>query len=780
MNSFYIILLSIGAFIFQKYIFPTKIQIDLSFFSEVIIYSLIVVGLIFTERLKSEKKIYIPLSVGLSLLLIAQTEIISHYIYEQPSFMYVIGELGLRLVGIIFVLSGFITGIRFKEETEKKLRDQAERYLSILEKGNDIILIIQNGIIKYVNQKIKDVLGYDPEEVIGMNFSNFIPSAYHHKIKNPESTSKFEIELISKNRQRIIVEINPSIAEFDGKISQIWIIRDITERKEKENLLKETMEMLSESQKLARLGNWQWNIEEDYFWMSKEGCEIICGENKTYKGRIKDFYNYVNPEDRPLLISKRNEALEVGKPYEFVYRVKSGENRPELVIKERTKIVKNLDGSISKIIGIIQDVTTQTKTYQKIIENEEKYRNLFDNSNDAILIHDLNGNIIDGNKKAVEIFGYNKIDLPLINILDLYPESESLKYKWAINKLLDDRYVKYETILKSKLGRTFPAEISSSLFELRGKKHILDIIRDITDRKRSEVELKLASMVFEHTLEGILILDRDGRVLRLNKAFKDITEYPEEEILNLNIINLPPFNSNKTFIKQLWKEVWNRGEWQGEFWGRRKSGESFPMWFTFISVKGSKGQIINHILIITDITNRKIEEKKLKKLAFYDGLTGLPNRLLFYNRLQHTILKAVRNKEYIGVMFLDLDGFKQVNDTYGHEIGDELLKEVGKKLQRTVRKIDTVARLAGDEFTIIIENLNSPENVSVVAEKILRIFKEPFLINGKEILLGTSIGIAVFPIDGTDADTLIRNADMAMYVAKKSGKNRYIVYSNLN
>ncbi|WP_457622298.1 PAS domain S-box protein [Persephonella sp.] len=777
MNSFYIILLSIGAFIFQKYLFPVKMSIDLSFFSEVIIYSLIVVGLIFTEKLKSEKKIYNPLFIGLSLLLIAQTEVISNYIYHQPDYVYFAGEIGLRLIGIIFLLSGFITGVKFKEETEKKLREQAERYLSVLEKGNDIIVIIQNGIIKYVNKKIKDILGYDPEEVIGMHYMNFIPSEYHQKLSSSDLTKKFEIELMTKNKNRIIVEVSASETEFDNKTSSIWIIRDITERKEKENLLKETMEMLAVSQKLARLGNWQWFLDSNKFWVSKEGCEIICGKSKEFNGYIRDFYNFVHPEDKPLLLTKRKEMLEKGKPYEFVYRIKPGEKRPELVLREITKLIKDENGNITRVIGIIQDVTNQTKTYQKIIENEEKYRNLFDNSNDAIIIHDLNGTIIDSNKKSVEIFGYNRIDLALINIQDLYLEDEILKYKWAVNKLLDDRFVKYETILRSKLGRTFPAEISSSLFEIRGKKYIQDIIRDITDRKRSEHELKLASMVFEYTLEGILILDKDGNVLRVNKTFGDITDYTEEEILNHSILNLPPFKVNENFMKQIWKEVKIKGEWQGEFWGKRKNGESFPMWFTFISARGSKGQIINYILIITDITNRKIEEKKLKKLAFYDGLTGLPNRLLFYNRLQHTLLRARRNKEYVAVMFLDLDGFKQVNDTYGHDIGDELLKEVGKRLQHTVRKIDTVARLAGDEFTIIIENLNSPDNVNVIARKILNSFKEPFIINGNQIRVGTSIGIAVFPLDGSDADTLIKNADMAMYLAKKSGKNRYVVYT---
>jgi len=777
LNSFYIILLSIGAFIFQKYIFPVRLTIDLSFFSEVIIYSLIVVGLIFTEKLRSEKRIYNPLFIGLSTLLIAQTEVISSYIYQQPYYMYILGEIGLRLIGIIFVLSGFITGVKFKEKTEKKLKEQAERYLSVLEKGNDIIVIIQNGIIKYVNKKIKDILGYDPEEVIGMHYINFIPSEYHDKLSSPDLTKKFEIELITKNKNRIIVEVSASETDFDNRTSHIWIIRDITERKEKENLLKETMEMLAVSQKLARLGNWQWFVNSNKFWLSKEGCEIICGENREFNGYMRDFYNFVHPEDKPLLISKRKEALERGVSYEFVYRIRKRENRPEVVIREITKVLKDDEGNISRIIGIIQDVTNQTKTYQKIIENEEKYRNLFDNSNDAIIIHDLNGTIIDGNKKSVEIFGYNRIDLALINIQDLYLDEEILKYKWAVNKLLDDRFVKYETVLRSKLGRTFPAEISSSLFEIRGKKYIQDIIRDITERKRSEHELKLASMVFEYTLEGILILDKDGNVLRVNKTFGDITDYSEDEILNHNILNIQPFKTNESFMRQIWKEVKIKGEWQGEFWGRRKNGENFPMWFTFISARGNRGQIINYILIITDITNRKIEEKKLKKLAFYDGLTELPNRLLFYNRLQHTILKARRNKEYVAVMFLDLDGFKQVNDSYGHDVGDELLKEVGKRLQHTVRKIDTVARLAGDEFTIIIENLNSPDNVNVIAKKILNSFKEPFNINGNSIKVGTSIGISVFPIDGSDADTLIKNADMAMYLAKKSGKNRYVIYS---
>jgi diguanylate cyclase (GGDEF)-like protein/PAS domain S-box-containing protein len=300
-----------------------------------------------------------------------------------------------------------------------------------------------------------------------------------------------------------------------------------------------------------------------------------------------------------------------------------------------------------------------------------------------------------------------------------------------------------------------------------------DLHTEIKNRQKVESELRLIATVFEQGTEGIVITDTNSVILKVNPAFTSITGYSKDEAIGQNTNILRSQKHDRMFYQTLWKSIQMDGKWQGEIWNRRKNGEVYPEWRIISSVFNQEGHLQYYISIFSDITNRKLSEDHIYRLAHYDVLTELPNRSLFQERLTQSITHAKRYQQIVGVLFLDLDGFKNINDSMGHVAGDQLLKIVAQRIKTCVREDDTLARLGGDEFTLILANLKSLEAASQIADKILNTFKKPFRLSNHEVFITTSIGISLFPDDGRDVDTLLKNADIAMYHVKDSGKNAY-------
>ena len=309
--------------------------------------------------------------------------------------------------------------------------------------------------------------------------------------------------------------------------------------------------------------------------------------------------------------------------------------------------------------------------------------------------------------------------------------------------------------------------------------NMVGTVRDISKEKAADNELRLADNVFSHASEAILVTDTKNNILRVNEAFTTITGYSKEEAVGNSPKDL--LNSgyhNKQFYQAFWSKLIKTGDWEGEIMDRRKNGETFPAYHRISTVKNDLGETIQFISIFSDVTEKKRASEHIQYLAQYDQLTKLPNRMLFNDRLQQAITRAKRAEKIVGLMFLDLDRFKTVNDTLGHHIGDLLLQKVCQRLIGTVRAQDTVARLGGDEFTIILEDLTLAEDAANVADKLLSALQEKLVIDDNEIFIGGSIGISVFPADGDSTETMVKNADMAMYQAKQRGRNRYQFYTN--
>ena len=306
---------------------------------------------------------------------------------------------------------------------------------------------------------------------------------------------------------------------------------------------------------------------------------------------------------------------------------------------------------------------------------------------------------------------------------------------------------------------------------------LMGIIQDITEAKHATRQLVLSDNVFESSIEGIVITDASGVIQRINRAFTDITGYEEQEVRGQNPRILKSERHDNDFFVEMWRALVENGQWQGEIWNRRKDGEIYPQWLTITSIRDAQGNIENYVGVFHDMTEVKMHEEQLRYQAHHDALTGLPNRVLFHDRLGMALAHARRDGNKAAVLFLDLDNFKRINDSLGHTVGDLLLKEVAIRLGHCLREIDSVARYGGDEFIVLFEGVSQEEDVLLAAQRIVEGLAPAVSIQGEDFHLTVSLGIAFYPEDGEDQDTLIKNADTAMYRAKESGKNTYRVFT---
>ncbi|MDP3391146.1 MAG: EAL domain-containing protein [Methylococcaceae bacterium] len=297
--------------------------------------------------------------------------------------------------------------------------------------------------------------------------------------------------------------------------------------------------------------------------------------------------------------------------------------------------------------------------------------------------------------------------------------------------------------------------------------------------KRGEVQLKLAAKVFEQSTEGFLITDAQSNVIRVNHAFTAITGYSEDEVLGQNPRFLSSGRQNQDFYRTMWQQINSIGYWQGEIWNRRKNGQEYPEFLSISAVHNQLGQVTEYVAVFSDITKQKASEDQLTFNAMHDPLTALPNRVLLFHSLEHAIEMAHREGKQLALLMLDLDGFKHVNDSFGHLLGDQLLQQVAERLASRLRGVDMVARLGGDEFTVLLEDLAHEDDAARVAEAIIEDLSEPWQLPGVgEVRIGVSIGISLYPQHGDNPEILLQQADTALYHSKAAGRNRFSYFSD--
>lgn len=419
-----------------------------------------------------------------------------------------------------------------------------------------------------------------------------------------------------------------------------------------------------------------------------------------------------------------------------------------------------------------------TDEHHQLIENQLLLADMALNMiTDAVYLFNDVPEIIYVNQTACNAHGYSRSELigkrpadidPIITPDELANIRESIRSKTVIQ---------FQTKHQHKDGSLYNVEVTT--YPYMDGKYGLHIVKNIDERIKTEEKMKLLANVFISTKEGIVITDVRGTIIEANEAYTLITGYSLEEVIGQNAGFLKSDKHDKKFFKHMWDELIKNKYWIGEIWNRRKSGEVFVERLTISAICDDKGKIISYVGLLSDITTGKEYESTLERMAFYDSLTGLPNRLLFSERINQAMTIAKRLKNMMAVCYLDVDGFKPVNDRFGHSAGDDLLIEIAQRMLSNVRESDTVARIGGDEFAILLLNINNAQECENIVNKILDNVHQPYKVNEEcTIQMSVSIGITLFPQDELyNAETLLRHADQAMYLAKESGKNQYIFHS---
>ncbi|MCB2188657.1 MAG: diguanylate cyclase [Deltaproteobacteria bacterium] len=420
-----------------------------------------------------------------------------------------------------------------------------------------------------------------------------------------------------------------------------------------------------------------------------------------------------------------------------------------------------------------------TATRQALLSHrqaEANYRTILDSVEAAIFVHDpADGRILEVNRRASELYGYSPEELLTLRTADLSAGDAGFSQEAVWEKMeqgLAEGFTRFEWLARARDGHEFWVEVVLRRVELHGRPRLLAMVRDLTWRKDSEDRLELAAKVFANSSEGITITDPQGTIQMVNPAFTEITGYSAAEALGQNPRILKSDRHNEAFYRHLWRSLVTTGQWQGEIWNRRKSGEAYPEWLTISAIRDAAGRTTHYVALFHDISESKQSEERMWRQAHHDALTGLPNRLLFQDRLAMALGRARRRRQQVAVVFLDLDGFKEINDTLGHAAGDLVLQEAAARLTGALREEDTVSRLGGDEFLMILPEVAGPAEARQAGRRILAALAPPFILAGREITVGASLGVALFPRHAGDLDTLIRCADQAMYQAKRAGRGQ--------
>ncbi|MBI5918161.1 MAG: EAL domain-containing protein [Nitrosomonadales bacterium] len=437
--------------------------------------------------------------------------------------------------------------------------------------------------------------------------------------------------------------------------------------------------------------------------------------------------------------------------------------------------VYNVDGHYTGIFCIARDITERHLLEKELKRRTDYQQALLDNFPFLVWLKDTQGRLLSVNQTYADAAGLPDVDSLIGKTdLDVWPQDLAERYFADDAEVMASRQQKNIEELIEECGQrvwfeTYKAPVLDTQGEVLGT---VGFARDITKRKQFEQQLRLAASVFQYAHDGIYITDQKGVILDVNSAFEEITGFQRSEVLGQSPRLFKSGHHPPEFYQEMWKTLLESGCWSGEIWNRRKDGELVAELLTISAVSHEK--IVTHyVAVFSDITALKRSQSQMERLAYYDALTQLPNRALFSDRFKVALAQAERSSELLGVCYLDLDGFKPVNDHFGHAMGDLLLKEVAVRMGNCVRAGDTVSRLGGDEFALLLTGIRSLAECEQTMTRILTTLSHPFVVEGNNIAISASMGYTLFPYDQGDADTLLRHADQAMYAAKQAGRDRF-------
>lgn len=671
---------------------------------------------------------------------------------------------------------------------------------------NDLAVYLRDGRIIDINENGLSMLGREQlEQVQGTFFAEYI---------FPDHLPKASEALSAKKPlgTETVVQMVPADASepFDVAISSVKIGADgiaIRARRVRTVAQKQQGDMIGSNLYQYLFESSQAMIcvldHDGYILLSNESAWRILGYSSAAGLSGRPFLHIVHPDYHDVIKMGLHVFADEKEPFPLKFLAANAD-----IVDAEVKFSPIGDG---QYMLEARDITERTRTAEILQEREQRLRGILNTVADAIITINIRGEVVAFNKAAEHIFGYDARDVVGHNVSMLIPVPHGAKH--------DQYLANYAATGKKKIigitgreaegmrknGDVFPLELAITELTHGTKRFFTGVVRDITahkqaqeqirrahdelemrveertreltqeivERHRAEDKLRLAGEVIEALVEGVVIIDPDFRISSVNPAYTSISGFDVEEVIGQFPINHTALSHSGAMFNEMWAGLEAEGRWEGEFWNLRKNGEEYAERLSVTAITNPNGEVMQFAAIISDITKRKQDEERILYQANYDSLTGLPNRSLFLDRLTQAINNMERTSSNLGLLFIDLDGFKLVNDTLGHNIGDLLLKEAAKRLGICVRTGDTVARLGGDEFTIIMPNLDDPKNAPLLAQRVIDTLGRAFLLGGHEAFISGSIGITVYPDDAIDALELLKNADAAMYRAKEEGKANY-------
>ena len=510
-----------------------------------------------------------------------------------------------------------------------------------------------------------------------------------------------------------------------------------------------------------------------------DAIEEIAGYSarQFMRGSTHAWADLICPEDRREHRRAVKQAVLEVRPYALEYRIIDALGT-ERWVAENGQPQAGGQG-VTWVDGIIADISQRKHHEMRIEALLTEQSAILDNVMFGVMFV-RHRRIVSVNRRCEELFGYDPGQMmgssTAIVFTSSYDFEEAGERQYPALAAGGD--FSEERQYQRRDGSLFWALVSGcALDPQRANEGSIWVYADITARKEAEEKLRLSATVLEHIADGVMVVDAKGIIVTVNPAFTQITGYTEAEALGRHSSLNRSARHDAAFYQALWDELIASGFWRGEVWHQRKNGEVYLEWLTISAVRDTRAVTTHYVGVFSDITLIKESQEKLDHMAHHDPLTALPNRLLFHDRLQHALLRAARDQEQLAVLFIDLDRFKNVNDTLGHHVGDELLQKVAGQLSARLREGDTLARLGGDEFIVLLEGIDGEYGATQVAEKLMTMFDQPFTVAGHELFVTCSVGISLYPDDALDLNMLIRNADVAMYQAKARGRNGYRFYA---
>ena len=668
-----------------------------------------------------------------------------------------------------------------RDITERQSAEEAlELYQFSMEHAPDAVFFMTlDAGFSYVNKQACLSLGYSRGELLQLKLWAIDPvfpkEHWDDIIKNKIEIVNVETLHRRKDGTQFPVEVSARHLWLGDRHYHVCFVRDISERKKAEAAIRE------------RETRFRTLFEKsaDAMLLIENGVFTDCNQAAVEMMRATDKHQFLalhpaalSPEhqaDGRLSYEKAEEiirdTLKKGvNRFEWTHRRTDGSDFPVEVLLTTITL-----GDHQAIYTVWRDITERKLAEEAL----RMYEFSMEHAPDAVYFMSRDAGFSYVNQQACRSLGYSREELMGLTLWDIDPvfPKEEWEKLWTQKRDAHIDTLNVETLHRRKDGTQFPVEISAShLWHGNQELHVA-FVRDISERKQAEEELRQLAAVVKHTAEAVIVTDPDNTIIAINNAFTEITGFTEEDALGNTPRLLKSDRHDRDFYQAMWSAIQTAGLWRGEIWDRRKNGEIFPAWSTISAVRDVAGKVINYVSVFSDISSIKRSQEQLAYLAHHDPLTELPNRLLFNDRLDHALRRAEREGHQSSILFLDLDRFKNINDSLGHPIGDILLQQAATRILHLVRKEDTVARLGGDEFIILIEDIDDTQNIAHLAKKITEAFAAPFTVKGHELHLSVSIGISLYPRDGKDGPTLVRNADAAMYRAKEEGRNAYQFYT---